>query len=1034
MVPVLLAWVALQGTSQILPRACAQAAGWNDLSDLWVFHGKVHRQNAGDAVPGPDPDAPFALEVSARAAFTGFITSVAVETPSGLRIQPALQEDGVTYRSLTVKPSEEALLAAAPVGAYRIAVVSLVSGSQNAVLNLPVGTWPPTPVVTSLGQAINFAQDLPLTWSSFSGAGGEDRIEATIRDATGLVVWRFPDTAGAAPVANAGVTRAVVPADTLNSGEAYEGRLRFIKIPGNDTASLPGATLGTARYTETRFVIADGTPITPAVRIVTTVLPAGRVGEGYWEQITVAGRRPFTWSVEEGRLPRGLQLDPGRGTIEGMPTVSGSYPVVVQVRDAGGQSARQPLSIDVTGVAPPLEITVTNLPPAEPFVAYFAELELSGGVPPYLWSISSGRLPGGLELRECCGMIVGAVKEAGRFPLVLQLEDGAGQIARKELSIEVASEAVEPLLRITRFVREEGGRIKANITGETNDPVTVEMSIDLRKWEPILTALRPENGDLEWNDQDPGRKFYRVRLGHPLPAINPLSVGPVVSTNEVVTGLLTAKGITLALTNATGNIYRLEMPTNAVSAPVNITMALVKGIKGLPVEGGGLDGVELAPSGLWFFNPGTLSIQFAGPVPEGATTWAYEGGGGSFHLYPSFARENRLVVPVFHFSGYGQFKLTSQELADLAKHNPCSNPFRSELASLLLRYKPDFPPASAFSDIFVRWQNVIVTPLLKGAMTDEKLLRPAVKAYLEYDRTRQLSGFCSGCGPFEGRYGEKAREMILKGYRNAMNKAHARCVLEHKIEEGTEMVRLDRDLETLGLGGNLEAVVERISRCQRFELQLESMIEVDAAHEHVRSGRAVYQLDATTLAFTGGIRTNLLLVSWEIDAANGQRLRPITSRQKLVPEYLEFLYPDPPDPASKPPDDECKPKEEPLPKPTDLHAGFSLSGDPVSGVEVMDNQGRWHVPPAPMPAGSFQFWEPYFRMAHPKEYGQWPIPKAGDYIGYRIGPGWHIFGGQLYARITFSGPITAAGGNATEDTVLELFHAPLPLRKRDTRQ
>ena len=57
--------------------------------------------------------------------------------------------------------------------------------------------------------------------------------------------------------------------------------------------------------------------------------------------------------------------------------------------------------------------------------------ESEGGVPPYEWSLVSGKLPPGLTL-EKIGLLAGTPTQAGSFPgYIVQVKDSTGTIATK---------------------------------------------------------------------------------------------------------------------------------------------------------------------------------------------------------------------------------------------------------------------------------------------------------------------------------------------------------------------------------------------------------------------------------------------------------------------------------------------------------------------------------------------------------------------------------------------------------------------------
>jgi hypothetical protein len=76
--------------------------------------------------------------------------------------------------------------------------------------------------------------------------------------------------------------------------------------------------------------------IQPApLTITSTSLPAPVVGQAYSAQLRASGgTSPYTWSIVEGSLPPGLELNASTGEITGTPTEAGSFTLTVQVTDS----------------------------------------------------------------------------------------------------------------------------------------------------------------------------------------------------------------------------------------------------------------------------------------------------------------------------------------------------------------------------------------------------------------------------------------------------------------------------------------------------------------------------------------------------------------------------------------------------------------------------------------------------------------------------------------------------------------------------
>jgi len=76
-----------------------------------------------------------------------------------------------------------------------------------------------------------------------------------------------------------------------------------------------------------------GTP--SQLSIATTNLPAGTVGSPYAATVAATGGfGAYTWTIEAGRLPVGLTLNPKTGVISGVPSEAGSVAFSVRVSDS----------------------------------------------------------------------------------------------------------------------------------------------------------------------------------------------------------------------------------------------------------------------------------------------------------------------------------------------------------------------------------------------------------------------------------------------------------------------------------------------------------------------------------------------------------------------------------------------------------------------------------------------------------------------------------------------------------------------------
>jgi arylsulfatase A-like enzyme len=69
--------------------------------------------------------------------------------------------------------------------------------------------------------------------------------------------------------------------------------------------------------------------------ITTRRLAKGMVGVKYQDAVEVWGARPpYTWTIEEGELPRGVRLDPETGVLSGKPKERGNFKLVIRVESS----------------------------------------------------------------------------------------------------------------------------------------------------------------------------------------------------------------------------------------------------------------------------------------------------------------------------------------------------------------------------------------------------------------------------------------------------------------------------------------------------------------------------------------------------------------------------------------------------------------------------------------------------------------------------------------------------------------------------
>ena len=143
-------------------------------------------------------------------------------------------------------------------------------------------------------------------------------------------------------------------------------------------------------------------------------MPGGEVNIPYTASLSASGGgTPYTWSLDAGSLPAGLNLGPD-GSVTGLPLSAGTFNFTVKASDSQNQYTTQGASIKI---APHLSAALL------PACAQHCTVEQgcvnvcggfgsqAGGVGPFTYS-PSGNIPGGMK--------VNGLSLAGSFPSLAQ--------------------------------------------------------------------------------------------------------------------------------------------------------------------------------------------------------------------------------------------------------------------------------------------------------------------------------------------------------------------------------------------------------------------------------------------------------------------------------------------------------------------------------------------------------------------------------------------------------------------------------------
>jgi hypothetical protein len=97
------------------------------------------------------------------------------------------------------------------------------------------------------------------------------------------------------------------------------------------------------------------------------------------------------------------------------------------------------VSIDPTSPA----VTTSTLPNATVATSYSQTLTVSGGTPPYTWTLASGALPAGLSLNSSTGVISGTPTAAGSSTFTVTAADALARSGSKSLTVVVDGPAAD---------------------------------------------------------------------------------------------------------------------------------------------------------------------------------------------------------------------------------------------------------------------------------------------------------------------------------------------------------------------------------------------------------------------------------------------------------------------------------------------------------------------------------------------------------------------------------------------------------------
>lgn len=150
------------------------------------------------------------------------------------------------------------------------------------------------------------------------------------------------------------------------------------------------------------------------------------------------GTAPYTFAVAAGStLPSGLALS-ANGSLTGIVSFVGQYNFTIKVTDGNGQAATRTYNLKVVVNAVVIDVPIADGAYGKQYDQFFTS---SAGTAPYVYSLSGGTLPTGLQLANT-GELYGTPTLAGSFSFWITAVDRVGNMGTYPFTVTIAQPTI----------------------------------------------------------------------------------------------------------------------------------------------------------------------------------------------------------------------------------------------------------------------------------------------------------------------------------------------------------------------------------------------------------------------------------------------------------------------------------------------------------------------------------------------------------------------------------------------------------------